>query len=78
MQYTMTWRNKWLTSNAETIRDMAQALEQAAGELRQMEKDGVTLDPARGPDDYALLVTADKGIAETYCFEEEPDETEEE
>jgi hypothetical protein len=78
MRYTTTWRNKWLTSNAETIGEMAQALEEAAGELHKMEKDGVTLDAMGVPDDYALLMTTDKGVAEKYGFEDDPDENEEE
>src|SRR4051812_29603986 len=71
MQYTLTWRNKFLTTQATTIGDMAQALEDAAQELRGMERDGVALDPESGVEnDYCLLVTKDPEVARKYDFEE--------
>jgi hypothetical protein len=36
-----------------------------------MRADGVTLDPAGGTNDYVLLVTTDRQIAEKYGFQDE-------
>jgi len=69
MQYECVWRNKWLTADASSIPEMAAALEEAARELRQMERDGVALDPGSGmEDDYASLVTTDPAVARKYGF----------
>jgi hypothetical protein len=71
VQYTLTWGNKFLTTQARTIGEMAQAVEDAAQELREMEREGVTLDAESGvEDDYARLVTTDSEVAGKYGFEE--------
>ena len=71
-RFVMLWRNKWLTAEAGSIEDMAAGLKAAADELDRMRADGVTLDPAGGTDDdYALLVTTDREIAEKYGFQDE-------
>jgi hypothetical protein len=57
-RYVMYWRNT-AGSNA------------AAEELERMRADGVRLDAAGSTDDYALLVTTDRKIAEKYGFEDE-------
>jgi hypothetical protein len=78
--YTLTWRNKYLTSNAQNIDGMIAKLEAALAELRQMRDAGVTLGPS-GPteDDYAVLVTDDPLVAEKFGFDHlEEDEFEEE
>jgi hypothetical protein len=41
MDYELTWRNKWLTSDASSIDDMIQSLQDAADELRAMKARGV-------------------------------------
>jgi hypothetical protein len=79
MQYEFTWRNKFLTTEVKTIGEMAQTLEGAAQQLRDMEQDGVTLDPDSDmADDYAMLVTDDPEVAHKYGFEEEVEEEDEE
>ena len=51
MQYEFTWRNKILTTDAKTIGEMAQTLEGAAQQLRDMEQElglasGAPVDPS--------------------------------
>src|SRR5262249_38887841 len=58
LTYSLTWRNKYLTIDAETIEDMIQAYEEALQPLREMKAAGITLDQGAA-DDYALLVTDD-------------------
>jgi len=71
-RFMMIWRNKWLTSEATTIQEMRSKLVDAADRLRQMQDDGVTLDPGSGTgDDYALLVTDDPAVAQKYGMEDE-------
>lgn len=71
MQYMLTWRNKYLTSEAKTVGEMAQALEEKARQLRDMEQDGFLLDPESSvEDDYALLATDDLEVARKYGFED--------
>lgn len=70
MQYSLLWRNKWLTADALTIEDMVVLLRSAADELAEMGKAGIILDPDGGAsDDYARLVTEDPEIAEKFGFE---------
>jgi hypothetical protein len=78
MRFEMTWRNKWLTSQAKSIGEMADALQAAADELRAMEAKGVVL--AEGSDvedDYATLVTEDPDVAGEFDFEAEDSSAEE-
>jgi hypothetical protein len=71
-RYIRLWRNKFLTLDAESLDDMIAALDSAAAQLRQMQDDGVVLDPEGGTgDDYALLVTFDRAVAEKYDMHEE-------
>ena len=71
-RYVDLWRNKWLTSAAETIQDMSASLRAAAETLEQMGRDGVIVEPSSGiSDDYALLVTTDPDVAEKYGMIEE-------
>src|SRR5262249_6077338 len=73
-QHPLVRRNKFLTSEARSSGEMAQALEDAARQLRPMEQDGISLDPESGvEDDHALLVTTDPKVARKYDFEEEAD-----
>lgn len=65
--FEYTWRNKWLTSDAKSIADMAKALRVAADQLDEMSKDGFVLDCDSGvEDDYASLVTQDKAMAKKW------------
>ena len=71
-KYVRLWRNKFLTLEARSMSDMIHMLGDAVDELRQMEADGVVLDPEGGTgDDYAYLVTTDPAIAEKYDMHDE-------
>lgn len=71
-RYVLLWRNKFLTTEAESIEDMARILREASDQLSAMLADGVVLDPDGGTgDDYAMLVTEDPAIAEKYGMHEE-------
>ncbi len=71
-RYVTLWRNKWLTAHAKTIDDMSAILRDAADQLEEMRKDGVTLEPGGGTaDDYAHLVTTDPEVAKKYDMIEE-------
>jgi 1,4-dihydroxy-2-naphthoyl-CoA synthase len=74
-KYHLTWRNKFLTNDAKTIDEMINALDFAVEQLREMRDAGVVLDGS-AEDDYAVLITDDPKIADTYGFwevEEEED-----
>jgi len=73
LTYSLTWRNKYLTTDAETIEDMIQAYEEALQQLREMKAAGITLGDGAA-DDYATLVTNDPEIAERFGFEAEEDD----
>jgi hypothetical protein len=64
--YVRLWRNKWLTSDAESLTDIIGALREAADELERMLADGVGLEPGGVEDDYARLVTTDPEVARRY------------
>ncbi len=71
-RYVVLWRNKWLTADAKSVKDMIEALESAVGTLQSMLADGVTLDLERGTsDDYAHLVTTDPVVAKKYDMHDE-------
>lgn len=75
--YSMTWRNKFLTLGAKTIRNMQTSLRAAADELERMEKAGVKLDPHGGTsDDYATLITTDPGVAIRFDMRDENEDEE--
>ena len=74
VMYSMTWRNKWLTANVQTIEDMAACLEEATDQLRAMMNTGkITLDSSGGPDDYMNLLTDDFETAQRFGFTEVDD-----
>lgn len=55
-----TWRNKFLTLDAQSIGDMAATLEGAAKQLREMEAAGFVLQDDGGTEnDYANLLAPD-------------------
>ena len=73
-RYVMTWRNKFLTTEAKSIEDMISLLRATAEQLDQMRRDGVVLDANDGVgDDYAHLVTTDAKVAEKYGLIDESD-----
>lgn len=76
-RYYLIWRNKFLTTDAESIEDMIAGLEAAVQQLREMEEAGVWLEGGAA-DDYAYLVTENEDVAEEYGFEEEDEEDEDE
>jgi len=68
-RYEITWRNKWLTANIQSIDEMISAVREAANGLKQMRDAGVFLDPNGGTsDDYARLVTTERGVAARFAF----------
>jgi hypothetical protein len=81
-RYVTVWRNKWLTAEAKSLKDMADGLQSAADLLRSMLADGVFLDPDGGTsDDHVYLVTTDPAIAKKYDMHDEKeiwDQTDEE
>jgi hypothetical protein len=71
-RYLTLWRNKFLTTEATTLREMITKLEGAVATLKAMQADGVTLDPSSGTaDDYAHLVTTDPAVAKKYDMHDE-------
>jgi hypothetical protein len=75
MTYETTWRNKWVTADAKTIRDMVKGLRDAADELEAMAKDGITIQEGSAiADDYATLFTEDPEVARKYGLKPWADE----
>lgn len=71
-RYVTIWRNKFLTTEAQSLEEMIISLEGATHTLKEMLKDGVVLDPEGGTgDDYAYLVTTNPEIAKKYDMEDE-------
>lgn len=71
-RYETLWRNKWVTAEATTIGEMIAMLEGAAQTLREMEADGIMLDPDGGTgDDYATLYTDNEEVAKKHGLEKE-------
>lgn len=71
MIYEMTWRNKFLTIDADSIDDMIEDLQSAVYKLEAMKKAGVKLDPDSNTEfDFAHLVTEDASVAKQFGFEE--------
>lgn len=71
-RFVMTWRNKFLTVEAESLDEMIVRIKAAAAQLEAMKSDGVILDPSDSTaDDCALLSTDDPKIAAKYGMVEE-------
>jgi hypothetical protein len=70
--YITIWRNKHLTMQAKTIEEMADGLRDSSASLREMADAGVKLRDGQ-EDDYAILVTDDKEVAERFGLIEEGD-----
>jgi hypothetical protein len=73
-RYTTTWRNKFLTVDANTLWEMVLKLKEAAAELEAMDATGKVTLEGGVEDDYALLVTTDLEVAKRYDFSDEDDE----
>lgn len=71
--YTLTWRNKFLATEATTLDEMIDGLEAAVGTLKAMRAKGVTM-VCGAEDDYAQLVTFDAEVAKEFGMDEEEDE----
>jgi hypothetical protein len=71
--FELLWCRRRLTSGAETINGLIDALQEAADELREMRDAGVDLEPL-GSDGHALLLTDDPEVAERFGFEEEEED----
>ena len=60
----MTWRNKWITSNAGTIDDFINTFESLAKQFRQWKEWGIQLHNDGGVgDDYATFITDNMDVA---------------
>lgn len=71
-RYIKLWRNEFLTTEAQSLEQMADTLDAASRELKAMIADGVSLDLDGGTgDDYAMLATDDPEIARKYDMHEE-------
>lgn len=68
--YVLYWRNKFLTLDAASVKDMVTRLREAASQLEAMLNDGIVLEGGQ-EDDYARLVTSDPTVAAKYGMEQE-------
>lgn len=70
-RYLLLWRNKFLTTEAKSLAEMAASLSQAAATLNAMLADGVQLEENGGvTEDYAYLITTNLEIAKKYDMHE--------
>lgn len=69
--YETIWRNKWLTSNATSIKDMIRNHMQAIEELQEMERDGIVGDFDDAGGDYIWFTTTDSELARKYGMSEQ-------
>lgn len=69
MKYQTTIRGKWLMDGATTLDEAAERLESYAAQLREMAADGIEL-VDEITDDYGTIGTNDSELAQTYEFEE--------
>ena len=67
-RYELPWRNKHLTAEAKSVTEMADTLQGAANDLRELAAAGVALAPGSAEDDYAILTTDDAEVAERFGF----------
>jgi hypothetical protein len=76
-RFETIWRDKWLTSEATTIPEMAQALREASELLLCMHHAGVQLEDSGMGDGYAFLFTYVPKAAEEFGLEKCPEDDEE-
>lgn len=70
-RYVLVWQHPNFSEKISSIELMIAALPEAAGELKQMQLDGVTLDQAGSRPGEALLVAPDRQVALKYGFVDE-------
>lgn len=71
-RFLRLWRNKFLTTDAQSLDEMIANLREAVTTLQAMREDGVTLELHSGAaDDYAYLVTSSPDVARKYDMHEE-------
>lgn len=75
MRFQLLWRPRWLTAGAADLEGIAESLERAAGELREMRLCGVRVARRGGYTRY-LLETDDQAVAERFGFEPAGDDDE--
>ena len=68
-RFVRRWRKEGPAPEAKTIQELAERM--GSEELREMAKDGITLDVESLGGDYAYLVTADPQVAAKYDMHEE-------
>lgn len=74
-QYVYLWRNKWITSGAESIDDFITIYEKLLNKLKRWKSLGINLQLDGGvQDDYAEFYTYDEDVAEKEGFEEDKEE----
>lgn len=60
----ITWRNKWITSDAKTIDDFIRTFEALAKKFKQWKEWGIQLyDDGGVGDDYAIFITDNMDVA---------------
>ena len=73
-EYEFLWRNKWLTSNAQSVDDMIACLRAAIKDLQNYQKcPQITPDFQSAEDDYIWFRTGDADIAKKFDFYEVED-----
>lgn len=68
--YETIWRNKWLTSEAQSIDNMIETLTAAVEELKEMKQDGLEGEFDGAVDDYIFFYTKDPVKAQKYGMNE--------
>lgn len=66
--YSTVWRNKWLTSEAQSLDDMIENLKEAISDLEDMKQAGVEANFEGAADDYVYLTTYDRKLAKKFGF----------
>ncbi|MFW9876774.1 MAG: hypothetical protein ACFFG0_27075 [Candidatus Thorarchaeota archaeon] len=62
--YRITWRNKWITTDARSIDDFIETFRSLAKQFQQWKEWGITLyDDGGVGDDYASFITNDIDVA---------------
>lgn len=69
--YSITWRNKFLCTDAATFDEFIACLDDAATQLKQMREAGVEMESEGIVDDYATFTTTDPKVAKRFGMEKE-------
>jgi hypothetical protein len=67
--YEISWRNKWLTAQAQSLDAMIRFLTEAVDRLTAMQEAGVQFDGQSAGEDYVRLYTEDSEIARQFGME---------